>query len=387
MPAEEYKDKGIKMKKFAVVGIGRMGFRHAYNMYMRQIGGLKLVAVCDIDQKQLDKAKKFKGVKGYLDYKEMLDNEALDGVMIATPHYSHVEIAKYAISKGVCALIEKPISVTTKDAKDLISFAEEHKEVLTGISFNQRSNKMYAKARKLIASGSLGEIQRVNFTVTHWYRSQAYYNQGGWRASYVGEGGGCLINQCVHQIDALLSIIGMPESIVSTMHTKDRDITVENDVAAILKYKDFDAVFTASTHEIKGTNRLEIALDKGKIIIGKRGMKIYHHKSQKEVNSITKFGYGATPSFLSIGSYGLFRGLKDLIVGQQVRSIRAFVRAMNGKGEQLATLQDGLNTMEIINGIYLSSWENKEVALPIDDDLYENKLENKKQLEIERSKK
>lgn len=386
MLAEEYKDKDNTMLKFAVIGIGRMGFRHAYNLYKHNIAGVKLVAVCDESQEARDKAKKFKGVGIYEDYKEMLEKEKLDGVVIATPHYSHPEIAKYTIEHGVHTLIEKPVAVTTKAAKELIECAERCPDIKVGVSFNQRTNRMYKYAKKLIESGDLGEVQRVNFTATHWYRSQAYYDQGGWRATYVGEGGGCLINQCVHQIDALINIVGLPESIISTMHTKDRKINVENEATALLKYKDFDCIFTASTHEIKGTNCLEIACDKGKLVIGKYIMKVYKHKSQKEVNATTTSGYGATPSFKSYKTYGFITGLKDLVIGQQARSIRAFVKEINGTGKQLATLQDGLNTMEIINGIYLSSWTLSEVTLPIDDEIYESKLETKRMAEINKSK-
>lgn len=371
------------MVKFAVIGIGRMGFRHAFNLHMHFVFGAKLVAVADIDEKTREKAKKL-GVKIYSDYKQMIEETEIDAVLIATPHYSHVEIAKYCIGKGIHTLVEKPVSVTTKAAKELIDVSNKHPDVKVGVSFNQRSNKMYRKAHELISSGKLGEVQRVNFTVTHWYRSQAYYNQGGWRATYVGEGGGCLINQCVHQIDAMLWIIGMPEKLSATMRTVDRDITVENDVTAVLNYTNFDAILTASTHEIKGTNKLEIACDKGKLVIGKKIMAIYKHKSQKEVNKTTKFGYGSTPSIKSYSSYGLFRDIKDLIVGQQTRAIKAFVKEINGKGKQLATLQDGLNTMEIINGIYLSSWTGSNVSLPIDDDAYEALLESKKQDELKR---
>ena len=113
-------------------------------------------------------------------------------------------------------------------------------------------------------------------------------------------------------------------------------------------------------------------------------MAIYKHKSQKEVNKTTSFGYGSTPSFKYYSCYGLLRDIKDLIVGQQARAIRAFVKDIEGKGKMLASLQDGLNTMEIINGIYLSSWTGKSVSLPIDDDAYEALLETKKQEEIKR---
>ena len=110
------------MLKFAVIGIGRMGFRHAYNLHMHFIPGAKLVAVADIDEKAQVKAKKL-GVKVYADYKQMIDEMDIDAVVIATPHYQHVEIAKYCVEKGIHTLVEKPISVTTKAAKELIDLS------------------------------------------------------------------------------------------------------------------------------------------------------------------------------------------------------------------------------------------------------------------------
>lgn len=365
------------MLKFAVIGIGRMGKRHAMNLYRHRVSGVRLTAVCDIDEDARNWAKKLKNVKVYSDYKEMIESEQLDGVWIATPHYVHPEIAIFAIERGVHTLIEKPLAVTALDAKKIIESANAKPQVKVGVSFNQRSNRMYRYAKNLIDSGKLGDIQRVNFTVTHWYRSQAYYNQGGWRASYSGEGGGCLINQCVHQLDILSYLLGMPKSVVAYTATKDRNITVENDVSAIFRYSGFDCLFSASTHELCGTNRLEIACDRGKIVIGKFFMKVYRHKSQRKVNATTKFGYGFSPSFLTRRTYGFFRGFLDLIFGQQLRAIKAFAREILGKGKQLAEIESGLNGIELINAIYLSGWDNAVVTLPIDDKKYIEKLNEK----------
>lgn len=366
------------MLKFAVIGVGRMGKRHAFNLAHGLLYGVKLQAVCDIDSKALDWCKKHaKRANRYSDYKQMIASEKLDGVIIATPHYSHEEIAVYLIEHGVNVLIEKPASPTVTMAKHIAEVAKAHPEVKVGVSYNQRSNRMYKKAKEMLSSGKLGDIQRVNFIITDWYRSQAYYNQGGWRASYVGEGGGCLMNQCIHQIDVLQWLIGMPKHITATAHTVDRKITVENDVTAILGYDNFDCAFTASTHEIKGVNRLEIACDKGRLVIGSRRMKIYRHKSQVIVNRETKFGYGATPSTSSTYGYGCIRYIADLIKGQQLRSIRAFAKDIKGKGKMLATAQEGENALQIINGIYLSAYKNSRVALPLDEGEYAEYLKNR----------
>lgn len=371
-----------KKLRFAVIGIGRMGSRHAFNLAAGFVRGVKLVAVCDISNQALEKSKRYaRRANRYLCYKEMIEKENLDGVIIATEHYPHGEIARYCIGKKVHVLVEKPLTVTVGDAEDLVETSKANPDVVVGVSFNQRSNKMYKKAKTLISSGKLGNIQRADYIITNWYRSQAYYNQGGWRASYCGEGGGSLINQCVHQLDILQWLIGNPIAITSKIATVDRDICTENDIVAIFEYPEYNCSFSASCHEIKGVNRLEIALDKGRIVIGTFFMKIYRHKSQKQVNKETNFGYGATPSRLSIRTYGIFRIIKDLIFGQQLRSIKAFAKAIKNKGVLLASVEEGKSSVELINAIYLSAWKGERVSLPLDRDEYENALEEKKKEE------
>ena len=370
-----------KKLRFGIIGVGRMGGRHAFNMAWGFVHDAKLVAVCDLLPSALDKFKRHKKIKKYSSYKEMIENENLDAVIIATEHYSHGEIARYCIEKKVHVLIEKPLTVTKGDSEKVLEVAKENPDVLVGIDFNQRSNKMYRKAKKLISSGKLGNIQRVNYIITNWYRSDAYYKQGGWRGTYCEEGGGCLINQCVHQLDILQWLIGMPDKITAKTKTVDRNIYTENDIVAIFEYPEYNCSFSASSHELSGVNRLEIALDKGRIVIGSFFMKIYRHKSQKQVNKETTFGYGMSPSTLTISSYGFFRLIKDLVLGQQIRAIRAFAKAIKNKGKPLASVEEGINSVELINAIYLSSWKGEKVSLPIDADEYEKELEIKREEE------
>ena len=296
------------MLKFAVIGVGRMGMTHATNLYKGRAKGVILSAICDIDEDVIKKcAKKFPKATAYSDYKEMIAKESLDGIVIATPHYSHEEIAVYAIEHGVNTLIEKPASVTTKRAKHIAKVAAENPSVIAAVSYNQRSNRMYRLAKEMLSDGTLGQIRRVNFIITNWYRSQAYYDQGGWRASYNGEGGGCLINQCIHQLDVLQWLIGLPEKITALTRTVNRNITVENDVTAVLSYADFECTFTASTHEMGGINRLEIVCDKGRLVIYQKKMEIYRHKSELEVNAETSAGYGFTKTKKTVYGYGALR--------------------------------------------------------------------------------
>lgn len=371
------------MKRLAVIGIGRMGSRHARNLVKGVVKGGKLVAVCDTDKQVLDGfCAKYK-VSGYEDFTQMLDKENLDGVIIATPHKSHVAIAKECVKRGIHTLVEKPISVTTKEAEELIEVFNDNDKVIGSMMFNQRTNRMYVKAKQLIAEGKIGKIQRVNFIVTDWYRTQFYYDMGGWRASWSGEGGGTLINQCVHQLDILQWLIGMPEKIFANCKTVGRNITTENDVTAIFSYKDFECVFTASTHEVPGTNRLEIAGDKGKIVVEK--FKMYYWLNdyeESEINARAKRDYGNKQDKKSKKhslSYGLTRMIYDGIYGQQSRIIKNFVEALekDDKNVLIAKVEEGINGLTLINAMNMSSWLEKAVDLPIDKDAYESMLNQK----------
>lgn len=358
------------MKNFAVIGIGRMGSIHAENLIRGRVKSARLVAVCDLDDGKLDKfTAKHKRVLAFTDYKEMLALVKPDAVIIATPHYSHVEIAIYCLENGVNVLSEKPQAVTVGECMRANAVAEAHPECLYGIMFNQRTNRVYAKAKEIVSSGGIGEIRRVTFIVTDWYRSQFYYDMGGWRASWKGEGGGILINQCVHQLDVMQWICGMPVKINATARTVNREIAVENDVTAVWEYKNgATGTFIASGHELHGTNRLEIAGDKGKLVIGKYSLKyVSFERSEQEVNASVTKGYGSVRAHVKRYCYGLFRLIGDLIYGQQIRVVRAFAETLDGNRKApVAFGKEGINALSIINGIYLSAYKNKTAELPLD---------------------
>ncbi len=367
------------MVNVAVIGVGRMGSKHAKNL-SKWVKNAHLVSICDLNPQLLNKFSKELHIKGYQDYKEMIEKENLDAVVIATPHYSHVKIAKDCINKGLNVLCEKPISVTTKEAKELIDLYNENQNLICAMMYNQRTNQMYKKAKELIESGSIGKIQRVNFIITDWYRAQFYYNMGGWRASWSGEGGGTLINQCVHQIDLIQWLCGMPKKIYAHSKTVGRRITTENDVTAIMKFDDFDCVFTASTHEIPGTNRLEIAGDKGKIVINSLTMNYTLNKmSESEVNKRAKRDYGNKSDKKGKKHYtwyGLKNVIKDGFRGQQCNILDNFIEAVETKNKDMlvAKLDDGLNALTIINALNLASWEETEIDIPFDEDKYNELL-------------
>ena len=175
MHAGETDAIGSSMVRFAVIGVGRMGGRHADNLAKGRVRGARLVAVCDIDEAARDRcARRYKGVNIYEDYRELLAGGGIDAVVVATPHYAHVEIALEAISAGIHALVEKPVSVTCKEAAELNRVAAEHPDIVFGIMYNQRSSSIYRKLKAIVDSGKIGNIVRAELTVTDWYRTQHY---------------------------------------------------------------------------------------------------------------------------------------------------------------------------------------------------------------------
>lgn len=361
------------MKNFAVIGVGRMGSKHAVNLAKGRVKGARLACICDVDKAARERCAAKCKAPAYADYKQMAEAEKLDAVVIATPHYSHVEIAKYFLTRGVAVLTEKPVSVTVEWAEELNEVARKS-GTLFGIMYNQRTNNVYAHVRELVKSGRLGAIRRANITVTDWYRSQFYYDMGGWRASWSGEGGGTLINQCVHQLDVMQWILGMPRSVTAVCRTVNRNITTENEVLANFAYKDFNAVFTASAHEVPGVNMMEIAGDRGLIKAGKFKADIYLlEKSEEEINALSRRDYGNKEDKKYkkyTVRYGLFRLIRDGLRGQQCNILCDFARVLNGGGKLLAPGEEGINGLQLINGVYASHWTGKQVALPLDGKAY-----------------
>ena len=369
------------MKNYIVIGVGRMGSRHADNLYKKRVPGARLVAVVDTDPKALAAFTARHKVPGFTDLDKCLQSVSVDAAVIAVPHYSHVPIAVGLIEKGIAVLTEKPEAVDIAEAARLNAVAEKHPEVLFGIVYNQRTNPCYRFAKRVIDNGGIGDIKRITLVITDWYRSQHYYDMGGWRASWTGEGGGLLINQCVHQLDVLQWLIGLPESIDAVANTKGRDIYVENEVSVRMRYADgAEGVFIASANELKGTNILEIAGDKGKLSVGKYKAKYYSFSpSEREVNATAKKGYGKARISRKSKSYGLFRLIYDGIYGQQIRVLKGFTKALNGdKAALVAPGTDGIKALSFINSVYLSAYTGKRVPCPPDPQEYVRCLENMK---------
>lgn len=358
----------MKSLTFAVIGIGNMGRVHAANLFAHRVKGARLIAVADIADEPLEWAKKaIPGIPLYRDYQALILQEKPDAVVVVTPHYLHIEIGEFCLRHGVHTLIEKPLAVTAKEARKIVELHRSYPSLVSGVAFNQRSNPVYRKAKELVPA--LGEIRSGRYEISDWYRPDSYYRMNPWRGSYRLEGGGGLINQCHHQLDLIVWLLGLPLSVEAHLKTVNRYVSGENDVLALFHYPNFDFVFSASLHDLKGINFLDLSGDKGRLNIEKTAMKAYFHEDELEANRHAEL-YGGVSSEEKDYVYGVKRLELDHRYGQQVHSLQAFVDEILGKGKQLATLEDGLKDVQLLNAIYLSAWQGHSVSLPLDEEAY-----------------
>lgn len=368
----------MEQVRFGVVGIGNMGSGHVKNLFEGKVPGAVLAAVCDLKQDRLDWARSFCGedadIAYYKDYKEMLASGKIDAVMIATPHYFHPIIGMDAFDAGIHVLSEKPIGVYTKKVYEFMAKAEEHPELTFGIMYNQRTDHFYQKMREMVQNGELGELKRCIWIITDWYRTQAYYNSGGWRATWAGEGGGVLMNQCPHNLDLWQWIFGMPKKIFANCAIgKYHDIEVEDDVTAMAEYENgATGVFITTTGEFPGTNRLEITGSKGKLVY--EAGKLRYTKlgvDEREFTFSTEQGFASIPQEtveLEIeGGHG----------EQHVGILKNFTNHILHGEPLLAPGKEGVNGLSICNAMMMSSWTNQWVDVKNDGEAFWALLQEK----------
>ena len=367
--------------RLAIIGVGNMGSLHVIMMSEDKVKRCRLTAVCDIKQSRLDWAKEFWNVQAdvkhdydleyYLDYKDLLKSENVDAILISTPHYLHPVIGIEGFLAGKHVLSEKPIGVYTKKVEEFMAVAKkarEEKGLAFGVMLNQRPEPNYQKMREIVQSGELGQMKRVNWIITNWYRTQDYYNSGGWRATYAGEGGGVLTNQCPHQLDLWQWIYGMPKRIRAfTYNGKYHDIEVEDDVTAYAEYEDGSTgVFVTTTGEFPGTNRLEISGSKGKLLY-ENGKLLYTKLSMDE----REFCYISTEE--NEDTLKLEQTTEEIQLGYG-KGHRAIVQDFTNHiidgTPLLAPGEDGIKSLSIANAMVLSSWTDKWVDLPNDGEEY-----------------
>ena len=357
--------------RIGIVGLGNMGFSHAQQILAGKVNRLELGAVADVHPSKLARVPQ---VKGFRTAAEMMASGLIDALLIATPHYDHTTIGIAALKAGLHVMVEKPISVHRADCERLIAAykGREKKQVFAAM-FNQRTDRFYQKIRSLIRSGELGEIRRVNWIITDWFRTHAYYASGGWRATWAGEGGGVLLNQCPHNLDLFQWMFGMPVKLSAhCSFGRYHDIEVEDDVTATMEFANgATGVFITSTGEAPGTNRLEIAAERGRLVYENSQIRYTRNEvPMSEFSRGTRESFSRPPTWdVSVPAAG--HG------GQHNEVLQNFTDAILDGVPLLAPAPEGIHSVELANAMLLSAWTAKPVTLPIDGRKYERLLKAK----------
>jgi predicted dehydrogenase len=328
------------------------------------------VAVCDIDKARADFIGGENGLPVFYDAEDLYASGTVDAVLIVTPHYEHTPLAIRAFENGLHVMSDKPAAAHKRDAEKMLAAQKAAPGLKYGVMYQLRTMEVYQKVKKLISNGELGKLRRFNWTATHWIRTQKYYDNGTWRATWKGEGGGVLLNQCPHQLDLLQWFFGMPKMIKAFGACgKYHDIEVEDDVSAYLEYASgLNGMFIASTGEYPGTDRIEINGDRGRLVL--ENNKLTFKRTEIPVSEFIKSSkdHFGTPECWNI----------DIPVKTDsfsaTKVIDAFASEVLGEGKMLVSGEEGINQVELTNAIIYSIVKRTEVKLPLDSVEYEKML-------------
>lgn len=352
------------MIRLGIIGLGNIGSVHVENIRTGKCPEIQLTALADQQEsRRLWAREQIPGAAVFSDEAELMHSGLCDAVLIATPHYQHPKLAVMAFEAGLHVMCEKPAGVYTAQVREMNEAADRHPELTFGMMFNQRTNCVYRKLKELLDERTLGQIKRVNWIVTDWYRTQFYYDSGAWRATWSGEGGGVLLNQCPHQLDLLQWLFGLPVRVRAFCHEgKWHDIEVEDDVTAYMEFENgATGVFITSTGDAPGTNRLEVTGTKGKLIC-EDGQLIFYCLQQDERIwcASCKAGFDKPPvEQISMETDGSNP--------QHVGVLNAFADHITYGTPLIADGRDGIRGLMLSNAIHLSSWTGETVELPIDE--------------------
>lgn len=360
--------------RLGLIGIGNMGSAHLSCIGGGLVRGLRVDAVCDIDRGRLDAVRsKYPHLRAYDDPQALIADDRLDAVLIAVPHRAHAALGIRAFSRGLHVLCEKPLDVSTTQAQALIRAAEDSGRVF-GIMLNQRTDPLFARARQLVQNGELGALHRTVWIVTNWLRSQRYYDSGGWRATWRGEGGGVLLNQAPHQLDLWQWICGMPTALSAVCDTgKYHRIEVEDDATVLARFTNgATGVFVTTTGDCPGTNRLEIDGERGKLVLEHGELHLW--QTAAPCAELITDAPGMSPD--GGCTHTVYRPNAPASAHRGI--LQNFTDAVLHGTPLLAPGADGLNELMLSNAAYLSAWQGGAwVDLPPDGALFDRLLEQR----------
>ena len=358
------------MVRLGIAGIGIIANDYIGLIAAGLVPEVSLSAICSRNQQKMDQVLEKHNLIAdtYQNYDEMLASGTIDAVLICTPHGQHPAMTKKALEAGIHVLVEKPVGIFADEVEECLAVLDEKPELICGVMYNRRASKAYQHIKRVVASGELGELVRCTWLITNLYRTNAYYGTSPWRGSWQTEGGGILMTQASHQLDLMQWICGMPSGMLARCSTVNRPIQVENEAELFMSYPNgAHGHFIASAHECPGTNLFEICGTKGRISI--------RDDSYVEILSLEQdereFAVKCPSPFEKVAGQVekiCFDNSDNKV--QQAATIQNFALAVQGKAQIQCSLADGLKSLQIIHGAYVSSWLQSNVALPVSESQY-----------------
>ena len=356
--------------RLGIIGMGNIGRHHAGYLLEGKVKRCELAAVCSTSPQKLEEYKT-KGLKIFDNGESLIQSREVDAVIVATPHYQHTTLGIAALEGGLHLMVEKPISAHKADAERLIAAAKKHPDLKFSGMFQLRVEPRYQKIQKLISDGDLGKIVRMSWLITDWFRTEAYYASGGWRATWKGEGGGVLLNQCLHNLDVIAWLLGMPARVRGFCQLgRYHSIEVEDNVTAYLEYpNNATGTFVTSTGETPGTNRFEIVGSRGKLVLENNKLIFSRNDSDTLV-----FSRAAKTGFDHPAVENVDISIQNA-AAPHATLVQNFVDAILDGTPLLVPGEEGLHSVELANAMLYSSLIGQTVELPMDGAAFEQKLQ------------
>lgn len=355
--------------RMGVIGVGGMGQGHCLGM--KKVEELELAAVCDIDPVTAEKVGREHNVPFFTEHRKLIAAKLCDAVVVATPHPQRPAIAIDAMRAGLHLLSEKPLSERVSTADRMIETARE-----TGVSFSimfqMRTMPAFAKAIEIVRGGQLGRIYRTTMIAPE-FRSQSYYNSAGWRANWIGEGGGVMMNQSPHIIDMFICLAGMPSRVLGRTETRMHDIEVEDLAEAMLTYPDGGSGYLyCSTNEPPPGQMIEVFGDKGKLTVRDGALRFMTYETPVGEFSRTTTAMWGGPKAVEQAVE-----IPATESGHHVIQ-RSFARHILNGEPLISPGEQGIRSLELANAVWLSAHRGRPVDLPISRRAYDAFLAGKR---------
>ena len=353
--------------RLGIIGMGNIGRWHHQYLTQGKVRRAELTAVCDA----FADLKPYQPLKTFTDPGELFSSGTVDAVIIATPHFQHTTLGIAALAAGLHLMVEKPISAHKADAERLIAAARQRPGQVFAGMFQLRTEPRYTRLKKMIDTGELGDVVRLSWIITDWFRTEAYYASGGWRATWKGEGGGVLLNQCLHNLDAMSWLVGMPARVRGFCQLgRFHNIEVEDNVTAYLEYANgATGTFITSTGEAPGTNRFEIAGTRGRAVLENNRLTFIRNETDMiEFSRTSKVGFSKPDVWVADIPF-TDADTPHAIVMQN------FVEAILEDAPLIAPGPEGIHSVELANVMLYSSMVDQTIDLPMDGAAFEQKLQ------------